>query len=179
MVHNKCLPLLLKALADLHQSLPYELRVTGDGPQRERLGLLAKHLGIDKHIQWLGWITAAEYNSQHAWADVFVFTSLRDALGHVVLGAIGHSLPVICLDHSGAHDAITSDCGIKIPATSGYSVIKHLRAAILEIGNDHILRRRLSIGAFKRAQMYLWSANAKHMADIITVLSIINTEAMP
>ena len=36
----------------------------------------------------------------YAWADVFVFTSLRDTTGNVVLEC-GAGLPVVCLDHQG------------------------------------------------------------------------------
>ena len=55
----------------------------------------------------MGWLPHQEAIAQYAWADAFVFSSLRDTTGTVVVEALAAGLPVICLDHQGVHDVVT------------------------------------------------------------------------
>src|SRR5208337_189807 len=97
--HCKALHLLICALARLPDAVPYELRVLGDGSLKRRWQRLAERMGVAQHIAWMGWLPHPEAIAQYAWADAFVFSSLRDTTGTVVVEALGAGLPVICLDH--------------------------------------------------------------------------------
>ena len=107
LVHGKALHLLSGALAQLPPEVPYELRILGDGPLRDRWQRLARRLGVAPHLNWLGRLPHQEALRQYAWADLFVFTSLRDTSGNVVVEAWPPALPVLCLDHQGMHDIVT------------------------------------------------------------------------
>ena len=91
-------------------------------------------MGVAGHIAWLGWLPHREAIEQYAWADAFVFSSLRDTTGTVVVEALAAGLPVICLDHQGVHDVVTDDCGLKIPVTTPREVIAGLSDAIVAAG---------------------------------------------
>jgi glycosyltransferase involved in cell wall biosynthesis len=114
----------------------------------------------------LGKLPRPEVLDQYRWADVFVFTSLRDTTGTVVLEALAAGLPVICLDHQGARDFVTDQCGIKIPVTTPGQVVDGVRDAIVTLAQDPDRRRQLSAGAVARAQEYLWSRNGERLAAI-------------
>ena len=164
--YRKALQLLLKALAQLPEDVGYELRILGNGPLQKTWRTQAERLGVASHCMWLGWLPHDVAMQHNAWADVFVFTSLRDTCGTVVLEALSHGLPVICLDHQGVGSVVTQQCGIKIPVTSPHEVVKNLRDAIVLASNDHIRMEELSRGAIKRAREYLWQHHGEQLAEL-------------
>lgn len=151
----KALSLLLRALADLPEDVQFQLRVVGDGPQRDRWQHLARRLAIDDRIDWVGWRPHKEALAQFSWADVSVFSSLRDTTGTVVVESLSHGTPVICLDHHGAGDLVDETCGIKIPVTNRRQVIADLRDALVFLAGSPDELHKLEQGAVQRAQDYL------------------------
>jgi glycosyltransferase involved in cell wall biosynthesis len=163
---RKALSLLIKALARLPNDVPYALRVAGDGRLRSRWQRLARRTGVAAHTEMLGKLPRPDVLDQYRWADVFVFTSLRDTTGTVVLEALAAGLPVICLDHQGAHDVVTEQCGIRIPVGTPGQVVDGLRDAIVALARDPDRRRQLAAGAMARAEEYSWSRNGEQLAAI-------------
>lgn len=163
--HHKALPLLLQALPLLPPEVSYELKILGAGPLEARWQELARHLGVADRCQWLGWLPHERAMKMYEWADVFVFTSLRETTGTVVLEALSQGVPVICLDHQGARYVVNGTCGIKIPVTTPGGVIRGLRDALVEMAADPEKTRALSRGALARAQDFLWSRNGQEMAQ--------------
>jgi glycosyltransferase involved in cell wall biosynthesis len=164
--HHKALHLLLQALALLPPEFSYELKILGKGPLESRWKKLARRLGVAQRCQWLGWLPHDQAMKQYEWADILVFTSLRETTGTVVLEALGHGVPVICLDHQGVKYLVTDKCGVKIPVTTPAKVILGLRDAITALADDQKRINALSREAVARAQRFLWSHNGKYMASI-------------
>jgi glycosyltransferase involved in cell wall biosynthesis len=163
---RKALHLLLAALAQIDGAIEYEVRILGRGPNLEKARALAERLGVSQHCKFLGWLPLHEAMEQSAWADVFVFTSLRDTSGNVMLEAMSRSVPVITFDHQGAGDIVTETSGIKIPITTPADAARRFRDAIVELGNDRARLKELSDGAAERARDFLWRRNAAEMSDI-------------
>jgi glycosyltransferase involved in cell wall biosynthesis len=88
----------LGAFLDL--SLPGTKVVVGDGPDRARLA------GIDPNACFLGTQTGAELAAIYAAADVFVFPSLTDTFGIVLLEALASGLPVAAYPVTGPLDVV-------------------------------------------------------------------------
>ena len=160
----KGLPLLLKALARLPPDQGYELRIVGKGLYRRTWERLTRCLGISEHITWTGWIPHKEALQQYRWADLFVFTSLRDTFPTAVLEALSQGLPVVCFDHLGMGDIVTEQCGQKIPLTTPSAAVDGLREAILDLGSDPARWEELSRGAIERASQYTWSHQGEQLA---------------
>jgi glycosyltransferase involved in cell wall biosynthesis len=164
--HHKALHLLLQALAQLPESTKYTLHILGKGPLEKKWRNLADRLGISEHVKWLGWLPHEEATDQFDWADVFVFTSLRDTTGTVILEALSHGIPVICLNHQGAADMVTEDCGIKVAVTSPADVVRGIRNAVIQLHDDKKKRILLSRGALVRAKDFLWEKQAENITAI-------------
>lgn len=163
---GKGLPLLLRALAQLPVSVKYELRILGAGPATGAWQRLAQDLGVDGYITWLGWIgDQSRVREQQRWADVFAFTSLRDTSGNVMLESLAACVPVICLDHQGAHDIVTDECGIQISVESPTAAIREISAALQRLYADDALLTRLKMGAGRRARSLAWSSLGRRMID--------------
>lgn len=160
---HKGLPLLLYALAGLPPEL-FSLTILGAGPEERRWREQARRLGLEGRCRWLGWLPWREARRWYDWAHLFVFTSLRDTSGNVVLEALSRGVPVLCLDHQGAGDMVTSACGVKIPVTSPAQVIGGLRWAVTTLAAEPQLLERLAGGALERARVYLWNRQGERLA---------------
>jgi glycosyltransferase involved in cell wall biosynthesis len=162
---RKALILLVEAVAQLPADVDWEVQVLGDGPLLCSCRRRTRELGIDQRFTWLGWRDRSEALAHFAWADVLAFTSLRDTTGTVVLEALSHGVPVVCLDHQGVGDIINSECGVKIPVTSAREVIAGLAIAFRELAKNPAQLLRLKKNARRRASLYTWSRLGEQMAE--------------
>ncbi|MCC7495658.1 MAG: glycosyltransferase family 1 protein [Fimbriimonadaceae bacterium] len=89
---EKNLPLLAR-LAELRT--PCEIHLVGDGPCRRELASALPQAVFP------GYLFGEELATAYASADVFVFPSLTDTLGNVVLEAKASGLPAVVLDAGG------------------------------------------------------------------------------
>lgn len=86
--------------AFLALDLPGEQWVAGDGPQRA--ALQSKY----PKAKWLGMLNQTELAAAYSKADVFVFPSLTDTFGLVMLEAMACGLPVAAFPVAGPRDVI-------------------------------------------------------------------------
>lgn len=162
--YHKAFQLLLYALSEMPPKYAYKLRVLGRGPLEHKWRDLSRQLGVEPFCEWLGWLPHEDAMKEYQWADVFIFTSLRDTSGNVVLEALSRGVPVICFDHQGAGDIVTDGCGIKIPVTTPNRAITGFTHAIETLIDDRAILKQLSRGATERAKYYLWSYNGAQLA---------------
>ncbi|ADW71233.1 glycosyltransferase [Granulicella tundricola] len=174
---RKALPLLLRALASVKDELAFELQVLGKGPQEQSWKELAASLGIERHCTFSGHLALADAIAQQDWAHVFVFTSLRDTSGNVMLEALGAGVPVVCFDHQGAGDIVTSECGVKIAVVDPETAVHDFAAVLMELAGDRKRLRQLSHGARRRAIGYEWTANGDRMNRLYRELAAGEAEA--
>jgi len=164
--HHKAFQLLLYALSEMPPKHEYELKVLGRGPLEQKWRDLSRQLGVEPFCQWMGWLPHEDAMKEYEWADVFIFTSLRDTTGNVVLEALSQGVPVICFDHQWAGEVVTARCGIKIPLTTPNRVVMELTHAIETLIDDGAKLKELSRGATERAKDYLWSYNGAQLAQM-------------
>ena len=163
---RKCLSLLIRAVAGLSSPGDVRVRVLGDGPMRRRWQRLARAVGVDALFEWPGWVSHDEVADQYRWADVFAFTSVRDTTGTVLLEALDVGLPVITLNHQGARDVVTDDCGIRVSCEHPAATVRELTAAIERLASDERLRQRMSDAAVARADAYRLPAKRTQWAGV-------------
>lgn len=96
--------------AFLSLDLPGTKVVVGAGPDRARLE------AIDPAARFLGPLTGEALAGAYASADVFVFPSLTDTFGIVLLEALASGVPIAAFPVTGPLDVIgTSGCGVLDP----------------------------------------------------------------
>jgi glycosyltransferase involved in cell wall biosynthesis len=87
------------------------LRIAGTGPYGESLHDLAKNLGVNEHIEWLGYVDHDELDAVYNTADVFVYPGLLDEpFGRVLLEALSTRTPILASD-VGSTDYIVGPAG--------------------------------------------------------------------
>lgn len=146
-----------------------EIRLTmgGAGPEEKPLQALIKRLGISHAIDWRGRIPKEEVTSVMASHDAFLFTSLRDTSGNVMLEAMAAGMPVIAFAHHGALEISTQKTALQIPVTSSRETITAMKEAILRIAADPALARRLGIAGQQRVkEMFTWKAQAVRLDKV-------------
>jgi glycosyltransferase involved in cell wall biosynthesis len=159
---RKGLPLALKAMAQI-KNPEVTMEIAGDGPSLDEDKALAQELGLNGRVKFHGRIPRAEVLNLFRRADAFLFTSLRDSTGSVVLEALAKQVPVITLDHQGIGCLITDQSGVKVPVTNEAETIATMARAMERLADNPEERRRLGDGALELAQEHLWNNRAKKM----------------
>jgi glycosyltransferase involved in cell wall biosynthesis len=93
---------LIRALAAVRPvRRPVSLTIVGSGPQEAELRALVQSLGL-RGIRFVGFVDQRELPAYYAAADAFVFPTLEDPYGIVLLEAAASGLALIASEHAGA-----------------------------------------------------------------------------
>ncbi|PQO38072.1 glycosyltransferase family 4 protein [Blastopirellula marina] len=87
--------------------LDYELRLAGNGSQLPRMEALARELGIESRVKFVGLIDDVELFLQDL--DIFVLPSLREGLPMTILEAMASGIPVAATNVGGVGEVIEND----------------------------------------------------------------------
>jgi N-acetyl-alpha-D-glucosaminyl L-malate synthase BshA len=102
----KRIPDVLKTFARVAKKVNSVLVMVGDGPERLEAEQLARELGIDDHVFFLGKIDAVA--PLLAGADLFLIPSDRESFGLSALEALSSGVPVIGTDVGGLPEVVKS-----------------------------------------------------------------------
>jgi teichuronic acid biosynthesis glycosyltransferase TuaC len=144
--------LVLKAIAQLKERYPgLWCRIVGEGPERERFGVLTKELGIDGRVEFLGRKDRAGVAAEMRRCAIFVLPSRYEALGCVYLEAMSCAKPVVACHDQGIEEIIRhGENGWLIPVdglcelVQGLSTLidsRELRTRIGEAGRQTVLKK--------------------------------------
>jgi len=109
----------VQAFAELLAKIPdARFTIVGTGPEEGRLKADAKAREISDSINFISWLPQNELFELYDSHDLLLFPSLHDSGGAVVLEALSHGMPVLCLDLGGPKEMVTPDSGIIIKTTA-------------------------------------------------------------
>ena len=95
----KAFPLAIRAFARFAEHhADARFTIVGEGLERPRLEQLIRELGTAKQVRLTRWTPRHELLAMMRQCDVFLFPSLRDGGGAVVVEAMAAGRPVICMD---------------------------------------------------------------------------------
>jgi glycosyltransferase involved in cell wall biosynthesis len=149
----------LHGFARLAQADPTaRLTMVGEGPAKGRWQRLARSLGVERQIDWVGWQPGDTMHEVYARHDVLLFPALHDTGGMVVLEAMRHGLPVVCLKLGGPSALVNDSCGRVVdPAgKSAADVGSELGDALMLLANETV-RGEISKGALARCEEFSWN----------------------
>jgi glycosyltransferase involved in cell wall biosynthesis len=139
-----------------------EFTIVGDGPERGRLEALVRSLGLERQVHMEKWMPRQELLLRMRHCDAFLFPSLRDGGGAVVVEAMAAGKAVICMDLAGPGLHVTEECGIKIPARSPQESIELMSQALERLYQDRGLCVKMGQAGRARAEkVYSWD----HLGD--------------
>ncbi len=134
-----------------------KLSIIGEGSELIKLKDLASNLKIKDKVIFEGWMSRKELFREMSDCDVFLFASLRDGGGAVVVEAMAAGKPVVCFDLGGPGFHVDENCGIKIKPTNPEAAISSIARALEKLYFDNGLRIKLGKGAREKAEKeYNW-----------------------
>jgi glycosyltransferase involved in cell wall biosynthesis len=161
LLYWKGLHLVIRALAQVRRTIPgARLKVVGEGEDCGWLEGVARDANVIELIEWAAAKPRSEIWQEYRKSLAFVFPSLHDSGGMVVLEALAAGLPVVCLNLGGPGSIVTSSCGVVVEARVGTEdeVIEQVARSMIALANDSELRARMSAGAVARARQVSWDA---------------------
>jgi glycosyltransferase involved in cell wall biosynthesis len=165
LVYWKGLHLGLMAFARLLESRPgATLTIIGRGPDEAWLRELAQRLGIGDAVNWIPHLEHAAVLQAYLRHDAFLFPSLHDSSGNVVLEALSSGLPVVCLDAGGPAVLVDPSCGFKVRPGDRQQVVDDLARVLATLAGDRRLIRSMGEAARYRAREHFsWARQVTRM----------------
>lgn len=154
---------LFEALPSIVAAFPQtQVTLVGDGPLRPELEQLAKKLGLDEQIRFIGFANHAQVADYLQAADLFVLPSLSEGLPLVILEAMSSGLPVVATAVGGTDELVLTEppgqTGILVTAED----VAALREAILFLFNHPDEARQMGRnGRLLVEENYTWTAVAQ------------------
>lgn len=147
---EKNIEVMLKAFSQLIETgCDADLIIVGDGPQRDELQMKYN----DPQIVFTGYLYGEEIAEAYASADLFVFPSLTDTFGNVVLEAHASGLPAIVTNEGGPQEIVEShESGIVVGARTPEEMFGAMRRVV----TDQELYERLKANAVRKAGESRW-----------------------
>ncbi|MBI5926413.1 MAG: glycosyltransferase family 4 protein [Aquabacterium sp.] len=157
----KGLHLALDAMAQaIRHGADMELLVVGDGEMRECLVAKALALGLSNRLTMRARIPQVELMALYHEADAFLFPSLHDSGGTVVLESLSRGLPVICVDLGGPKHFLNESCGIVVSTVdaSYEDLVDRLAQAMLRFASlDDDALQFMHDAAIAQASRLTWA----------------------
>lgn len=140
------------AVAACPPGLALELVVAGDGPALPAARRHAARSAVAGHIRFLGAVRHDTVPEVMQAADLFLFTSVQDTSGNVVLEAMRCVLPVVALDHQGARMLLAGGAGRLVEIGAYAQTAGRLGQAIAGLAADPGARRTLGLAGYETAR---------------------------
>jgi glycosyltransferase involved in cell wall biosynthesis len=142
---EKNLARLIRAFAPLHRDLNAKLEIAGDGPERLALVALARELGVESAVAFLGHV-ADPAPLYHRW-DIFALASDTEQMPISILEAMAAGLPVAATDVGDIRAMLSDGNRPSLAALDADDLCAKLR----ELAGD--MGRRGRVGAANRRRV--------------------------
>ena len=162
----KGIDIVLDVFAEVKNQAPSaELWIIGEGPERSRLQRQAVALGLSSAVTFHGWAAPEECPRLLSQCDVFLYPSLFDCGGAVVLEAMSLGLTVVALNWGGPGEYLATGGGVLVEPVSRQQVVEELAKAVQCLTASK--RRDLGEAAQRKiADQYTWSAKVQQIVEI-------------
>lgn len=166
LIEQKAVGDLLNAVRMLvDDGLEFRLVVVGDGHLRQMLETMSSDLGLQEHVEFLGWIDNAATRVL-PWLDVFVQSSLWEAMSIVVLEAMSCSCAIVATRVGDNPYVISHERSGMLVAPGRPD---ELAATLRRVIKETAMRKKLGSAA---RQDYLGKYTAAHMCQTYEALYV-------
>ena len=148
----------IEAMSRLVADMPdAHLTIVGNGPEEARLKAEVAKQNLGSNITFVSWMPQEQFLRLYDTHDLFVFPSLHDSTGWVVLESFCKGLPVACLNLGGPKDIVTPGSGIVVDTTglNTSGVAARLAEELRLLLPDPERLAALSAGAIARVREFL------------------------
>jgi glycosyltransferase involved in cell wall biosynthesis len=155
---HKRVGLVIQALARLRK---VRLSIVGEGPEKQNLRRLARDLGLDGRVKFLGRVDQLELNEAYENSSACVYTPQREPFGMVPLEAAAAGRPVIATEGGGYSEVLNESCARFVPAHPD-----RIAESIASVLGDPALARRMGAAGREIAANHSWERTASELLDL-------------
>ena len=140
----------------LETRLDHQLRLqlVGTGDAEDQLRQLARELGIEHNVEFLGFIDREGMPAIYQQAHIFVLPSQSEGMSIALLEAMASGLPVIVTDTGGTDELVTEGVnGMVVPWADRAALTK----ALLVLIDDAKLRHRMGTSSREKSAQFSWA----------------------
>ena len=166
LLYWKGLHLILRAMPEVLRHIPNaRLRVVGEGADAGWLRRIADQCGVAAQVDWIDQMPHDEIAAAYDNHVAFVFPSLHDSGGLVVLESLAAGLPVICLALGGPGIFVDASCGKAISTLDQTAdEVQHtIATTMISFVQQPALRQALSENCAARARTFSWDKAAESL----------------
>ncbi len=143
------------------------LLIAGEGELRKNIELAIHDLGLENAVRLLGALPHSEMGRFYQKGSIYLFTSLRDTSGNVVLEAMAHALPIVALNHQGVAEMVSLQSGFLIPIHTPQQVVEDIATAIERLAGSPELRRTMGqAGRTRVEEVFNWERKGELLRDL-------------
>lgn len=161
------IPALAQAVA---RGADVDLTIIGDGSLLSHLQAQARECGVTSRVVFRPRIPQSELMALYHSADAFLFPSLHDSGGTVVLESMSRGLPVICVDLGGPPNFVDAECGLVVSTrdASQAELIGRLSdALVIFAAYPQEKRQSLHDECVRRSREMTWGHRVSDVYDLI------------
>jgi 1,2-diacylglycerol 3-alpha-glucosyltransferase len=175
--HEKNIGFLLGMMLELRKRRPDALLlIAGEGPAAPSLRAQATRLGLDGSVHFLGYFDRhGELQDCYSAADIFVFSSLTETQGLVLLEAMAQGVPVVAIPRMGTIDILGPGLGCRQAPEDREGFAQVVYDLLADAG------ARSALGAQAREYAHTWASirMAQRLSALYASLARPNTPAGP
>ena len=167
LVPYKGADLLLLAAAPLLRSGDLVLEIVGDGPQMNELRSIVAREGLERAVEFTGWVEHSRIPERLCRAHILTFPSIREFGGAVVLEAMALGVVPLVIRYGGPAELVTADTGFLVEIGNRQALIRRVARQLEEIvSKPHEIQRRSSRARERVLNKFTWRAKARQLHAI-------------
>lgn len=158
LIERKGHDLVIGALKNLPDTT---LLIAGDGPERERLGELARACGVAERVKFLGRLDSAALVEYYGAADALVLASSREGWANVLLESMACGTPVVATRIWGTPEVVSQPCaGLLVDERSAAALAAGIRSLLTQLPDRAATRRY--------AEQFSWDATTAGQKELFS-----------
>jgi glycosyltransferase involved in cell wall biosynthesis len=166
---HKTVDTLLKAMPRVLQRHAAELNIIGTGPRLDECTTLARTLGVQSAVHFLGFIDPRELPVHYGRADLFVLASVRESFPLVLLEAMASGLPVVATAVGGIPEMVVDgETGLLVPANNSQALAHAINSLLDEPARMKAMGAR---GKERVRKHFTWDKVAQRMVGYFREIS--------
>lgn len=157
----------IEAMQSLLRDGKMFLDVFGAGPEQENLEALIQKLGVQDAVCLHGFVPNDEIQGRLVKADLFVFPSVREFGGGVVLEAMALGIVPVIADYAGPAELVDDSCGYKVAMGDRAQLIENFKNQLQIIADEPkqlISKREKALEKIDR--LYTWEKKAEQDIEL-------------
>ncbi|PCJ49787.1 MAG: glycosyl transferase family 1 [Gammaproteobacteria bacterium] len=152
----------IEALEKFAQKGQIIFDIYGSGPDQRKIEKMIADKKLNKSVVLHGFVNNDVLQKQLIKADIFIFPSVREFGGGVILEAMALGIVPIVLDYAGPSELVNDECGYLIDMDYRSEVINNLKSILNNIIDDKNILLNKRLNSISRIEKYFtWEQKTK------------------